>query len=45
MTLALFLPSTVHLKQYTDVQRGTIFLLFLHLLIIFIGIITKIASN
>ena len=45
MSIQISVPNTVNLSQYTDVQRGTIFLMFVTILLIFISNCIRIVAN
>lgn len=45
MAVAIQVPGDVNLSQYTDVQRGTVFMFFLTILLVFVSTVIKIVAN
>lgn len=45
MSVQITVPNTVNLSMYTDVQRGTVFMTLLTIIVIFIGVVVRIVAN
>ena len=45
MTVQITIPGHVNLSMFTDVQRGTVFMVLLTIIVIFIGVVVRIVAN